>query len=558
MTRDEAIKQYLDWGWTVLPVVKGEKRPAVSWKEYQNRKPTEAELKEWFADLNVGVGLITGKCSGVIVVDEDTYKTNSKKLKIETPLKSKTGGGGVHYFFKYREGVQNSVNSDIAIDKRADRGFVVLPPTIHPSGKPYEWVSQLPETLGNLPEYDSDLDNQLTKNNTTGESLKVSDYLNVNEGSRDDSLLRLANSLLNKHSEEEAWQLVEAANNNYNPPLSLKDVERIFNQARNFIKNNPATNRKNTPVTENPDWKPTTHEEDIEKVKIIFREGITKGIPSGFPSLDELIGGFIPGQTYLFFADTNVGKSALVLNILVHLAQSGQKTTYFDLENPYQLTAERLVLINEDNLTIKDWNQLVRNKQFDMYLDNLKKLPLYVWDLTKLNDRFGDITFSGVTTCIKEAIGRGEKVFAIDHLHYFQPGEQNYDKLQDIARQLNDLAAENNVVILLVAHTKKGLINADKTGTLTIRRPIIEDINGSSLISKHTKNLIGVLRNYQAPNLDDKCKTILFIDKTKSGLGGKVELKFNPNNLHFEDSRQYPEPIQESLDILTGLEGIIP
>lgn len=49
------------------------KHPALSsWKEFQNRRATEDEVRSWFTghpELNVGI--VTGKISGVVVLDVD-------------------------------------------------------------------------------------------------------------------------------------------------------------------------------------------------------------------------------------------------------------------------------------------------------------------------------------------------------------------------------------------------------------------------------------------------------------------------------------------------------
>ena len=102
MKRNELLrKYYYDYGWVIVPVKKGEKRPALpEWKSYQDKKPSVSDVRGWFKDPEVGVGLITGKQSGVIVVDEDSYKDKGIKVQLDSPLIVRTGGGGRHFYFK--------------------------------------------------------------------------------------------------------------------------------------------------------------------------------------------------------------------------------------------------------------------------------------------------------------------------------------------------------------------------------------------------------------------------------------------------------------------------
>lgn len=129
--------------WSVIPIKPASKQPAASWKEYQSRLATDEELERWFRDKTteqIGIGLVTGKLSGVAVVDLDSYKDGFEAVDLNTPLISKTGGGGRHGFFAYQEGIKNRVNiNGKSIDIRGEGGYVVLPPSIHPSGGVYEW-----------------------------------------------------------------------------------------------------------------------------------------------------------------------------------------------------------------------------------------------------------------------------------------------------------------------------------------------------------------------------------------------------------------------------------
>lgn len=66
--------EYLSQGYSVIPL-KSDKTPRlVSWKEYQDRLPTEAEVETWWQTWpSAGIGIVTGKISGISVVDVDTY-----------------------------------------------------------------------------------------------------------------------------------------------------------------------------------------------------------------------------------------------------------------------------------------------------------------------------------------------------------------------------------------------------------------------------------------------------------------------------------------------------
>lgn len=147
---------YFEQGWSVVPVMPGEKRPGVEWAGYQTERASLEQIESWWSDLykDHGVGVITGAISGLIVIDVDDGegKDGGDSLDIlqlrhddmpETRTVA-TGGGGRHFYFKHPGDdvrIKTGVNVlGSGIDVRGDGGFVVAPPTRHPCGKEYAWL----------------------------------------------------------------------------------------------------------------------------------------------------------------------------------------------------------------------------------------------------------------------------------------------------------------------------------------------------------------------------------------------------------------------------------
>ena len=166
-TTEEAALDYLDRGWSVIPVRERDKRPAVPWKAYQEKFVSEDTLHDWFRrspDYNVAV--VTGALSGLVVVDIDPRHGGKESLRdleseygsLPATVESLTGGGGRHLYFAHPGGtVRNRTNIEPGIDRRGDGGCIVAPPSIHPSGKRYRWekghapgdidIAELPDWL---------------------------------------------------------------------------------------------------------------------------------------------------------------------------------------------------------------------------------------------------------------------------------------------------------------------------------------------------------------------------------------------------------------------------
>ena len=149
-TQEEAFSA-LKRGWSVIPVTRGTKVPAFKWKEFQETLPTQAQIERWAIDYpDASIAFVTGSLSGIVVLDIDPAAGGNESMNglviefgrlPETPAVI-TGGGGYHYYFKLPPGgLRNSAGKlGDGIDIRGDGGYVIAPPSIHPSGKPYRWA----------------------------------------------------------------------------------------------------------------------------------------------------------------------------------------------------------------------------------------------------------------------------------------------------------------------------------------------------------------------------------------------------------------------------------
>jgi len=58
----DAALEYLDRGFSVIPVKRTDKRPYVRWEEFQHRLPTADEIEHWWSsrpDANVAIICLT-------------------------------------------------------------------------------------------------------------------------------------------------------------------------------------------------------------------------------------------------------------------------------------------------------------------------------------------------------------------------------------------------------------------------------------------------------------------------------------------------------------------
>lgn len=113
---------------------KAHKQPLV--KEWEKITTRDFERLD-FSKANA-IGMPTGKTTGTLVLDLDLGSDVSGR-ELPITVSQRTGSGGLHYFYKWIEGVGNTVGLENKIDIRADGGYVVIAPSWHPKGE-YEWL----------------------------------------------------------------------------------------------------------------------------------------------------------------------------------------------------------------------------------------------------------------------------------------------------------------------------------------------------------------------------------------------------------------------------------
>jgi hypothetical protein len=118
----------------VIPIAANDKRPLVSWAEFQRRLPTDDEVRDWrrrFSGCNWG--LVTGAVSKLIVLDVDKKRNGQAALRGKNLPPTRTIGtphAGWHYYFLY-PGFPVPCIPDIlpGVDLKGDAGYAVCPPS---------------------------------------------------------------------------------------------------------------------------------------------------------------------------------------------------------------------------------------------------------------------------------------------------------------------------------------------------------------------------------------------------------------------------------------------
>jgi hypothetical protein len=150
-TLRQAALDYAQRGWAVFPLQERSKEPAVAGAYKAATSNMATVLAWWDRWPDANIGLATGRVSGVWVIDldGDEGRASWEQLAEEHPevvdetLVAATGKG-YHLYWRLPTETPDPgrrIGVRPGIDIIGGNGYLVAPPSVHPSGRTYEWLN---------------------------------------------------------------------------------------------------------------------------------------------------------------------------------------------------------------------------------------------------------------------------------------------------------------------------------------------------------------------------------------------------------------------------------
>ncbi len=251
-------------------------------------------------------------------------------------------------------------------------------------------------------------------------------------------------------------------------------------------------------------------------------------VPSGFPSLDRMLGGGFRRQDLAVLSgDVGSGKSALALGIAIRSARAGVQTLVLSGEMSPERVLERALAL-EGKATVDDLRQgridAATRAAVGAAAIRLRDSPLMVRPLLG-----GD--FEEVRSALDVVPPRA--LLVVDSLQLTPPPRHAARLDERIAlavRALKGLAVERNLAVLALAQLPR--LRAQRADP----RPTLDDLGGLGSIKQDADLVLGIYREEMyRPGQGMEGATELIIAKNRNGPTGFVDLFFYPRYLRFED-----------------------
>lgn len=467
MNNTNIALEYVDNGWSVLPVKPEDKRPYMTnWLQYTRVRANKQSVANWFNSLTgAGIGVVTGRISNMVVLDIESdcpYPIEDILKKYPTQMYSRTGSGGYHLFYQYPTNVPrvaNRVGIFERADLRADGGFIVLPPTIHPSGGRYEWIKT--GALGAFPLALLDLQSQPKVQN---EGWITEALRGVSEGGRNDACARLAGYFFKKGINSDIVEsLLLEWNERNDPPMPVHEVRTTI---KSIERSHAGAPTQFTSLEYEDDSTSTAGEaaKQDSTFDVMRMTDYVKGYGGG--GVSWLVQDWLPDKSITFLVSPPESyKTWLLLDLAVSVASG----TPFLGNYPVNNVGPTLIIQQEDSHTgLTDRLALIVEQKLGMnanvdgdewQVPSMPDLPIYVHPSRKL--RFDDKKVLEELEKQIEVIK--PKVIMIDPLYSTTGSADNY--MADLANKMMVLKTwrDKYGCSFLIAHHSKKNLDPDST-----------------------------------------------------------------------------------------------
>ena len=244
------------------------------------------------------------------------------------------------------------------------------------------------------------------------------------------------------------------------------------------------------------------------------------GVPSGFSYLDSLTSGFQKSELIIIGARPSIGKTALALSMMQHIALERKiPCGFFSLEMPYESIGMRI-------LSMESHVDMSRIRSGLLKRDDVMKIqdaagrwfeaPLYTVDTP--NMRLLDLR----AMARRMVANHGVKIIFIDYIGLITTENTSapvYEQVSEVSKSLKALARELEIPIVALCQVAR-----DAEGN----EPNLAQLRGSGSIEQDADVVMFIHRNRLKDEKTPVQEAKIILAKQRNGATGDVKISFIP------------------------------
>ena len=249
-----------------------------------------------------------------------------------------------------------------------------------------------------------------------------------------------------------------------------------------------------------------------------------KAIKSNFTKLDNLTGGFFPGEVTVVGSRPTIGKTAFIASIIKNIIREpGNNCLFFSIEMSAETFCNRLAasMLRIPFSKIRD-SQLNEKEEaiFQKQLKEIKDFPLYIEDDPDQN-------IADLCTLARKIVREKDiKIIFIDYLgliHTSNDSSPVYDQIAFSMKKLKILARQLNIPIVITCQVARSGYSSTP--------PDLSQLRGSGDV----ESIADVVLLIDRETSKEICATKLIVAKNHNGALGTAEIVFLPDLVLFEE-----------------------
>ena len=257
--------------------------------------------------------------------------------------------------------------------------------------------------------------------------------------------------------------------------------------------------------------------------QLLVKKENAKTIKTGYPSIDSRLGCMLGGDLIIFAGATGMGKTCMMINLIVNLAKQGIKVDLYSLEMTLPQIQNRLICsqtkVDASKQRSFSFNPYEKNL-YENYINGmLTSLPI------KISTKY-DITVKEIKKLEKKS---SSDIVFIDYLSLISGGNtrSTYERVSDISRELKLTAMEVNKPFFVLHQLNRAYADRqDKT-------PRLSDLRDSGKIEQDADTVCFIHRPaYFEPDKYKEYDLQFIVAKSRHTESNKTA------HLHYDGSTQ--------------------
>lgn len=260
-------------------------------------------------------------------------------------------------------------------------------------------------------------------------------------------------------------------------------------------------------------------------------EGSIRGIPTGFPALDNMLSGLQESDLIILAARPSMGKTALALDIARQSAtKHGTSVGVFSLEMSSQQLVDRMLAAQAGVDSWKLRTGKIRNdddfEKLQHAMATLSEAPIYI------DDQPGATVLDMRSIARRLKLEKNLGLIIVDYLQLITPtntrmSDSMVQQVTEISRSLKGMARELKVPVLALSQLSRAV--EQRRG-----RPRLSDLRDSGSIEQDADVVMFIHRDDKMNETSDRPGIAeILIEKHRNGPVGKVELRFDDEKTTF-------------------------